>query len=140
MKNLLFTIALLVSFVSFGQSSEKYFLSAYEKAELMNYKEAIADYTKAIEINDWFDNPNSIFQPVAYEGRASAKLALKDNKGAIADFTKAIELNPNFTDAYTNRGISKERVGDLNGACLDWRKAAKLGDNRAAKWIKDQCN
>ena len=60
MKKILVSLALLVSFVSFGQSSEKYFLSAYEKAELMNYKEAIADYTKAIEINDWFDNPNSI--------------------------------------------------------------------------------
>jgi len=52
----------------------------------------------------------------------------------------AIELNPDYSDAYSNRGISKENLGDLNGACKDWRKAASLGDSNSAKWVEDQCN
>ena len=38
------------------------------------------------------------------------------------------------------RGISKELLGDLNGACIDWKKAANLGYEDAAQWVKDQCN
>ena len=139
MKKILVSLALLVSFVSFGQSSEKYFLSAYEKAELMNYKEAIADYTKAIEINDWFDNPNSIFQPVAYEGRASAKLELKDYKGAILDYNNAIILSPSWSDAYYNRAVSKYYLDDMNGACKDARKAQELGFDASAL-VNSACN
>ena len=60
--------------------------------------------------------------------------------GAINDYSKVIELNPDFDTAYSNRGIAKENLGDLNGACNDWRKAASLGDSNSAKWVRDQCN
>ena len=69
-----------------------------------------------------------------------SKMRLKDNYGAIADFTKVIELNPDFVYAYSNRGVSKENLGDLNGACNDWKKAASLGNEDAAKWVRDKCN
>ena len=52
----------------------------------------------------------------------------------------AIELNPDYSDAYSNRGISKENLDDLNGACKDWRKAASLGHSNSAKWVRAQCN
>ena len=29
---------------------------------------------------------------------------------------------------------------DLNGSCVDWRKAASLGHQNSAQWVKDQCN
>ena len=104
MKKLLYILALLVSFSSFGQNSEKYFLSGGDKAEVGDFKGAILDYTRAIEFNDWFDNPNSLFQPVAYEARGAAKDNLNDYKGAVEDYSKAIQLNPNYVDAYYNMG------------------------------------
>ena len=55
-------------------------------------------------------------------------------------FTKAIELDPNYANAYYNRGISKENLGDLNGACADWKKAAALGHKNSTKWVANQCN
>ena len=64
----------------------------------------------------------------------------KDHNGAIRDYTKAIELDPNDANAYYNRGVSKENLGDLNGACADWKKAAALGHKNAAKWVAKQCN
>ena len=61
----------------------------------------------------------------------------KDSKGAIEDYSKAIELNPNYVEAYANRGCAKEELGDKEGAISDWQKAADLGDEEAAKWIKE---
>jgi tetratricopeptide (TPR) repeat protein len=63
---------------------------------------AIADYTKAIEIN-----PN---YASTYYNRGILKKDLKDYSGAIADYTKAIEINPNYAIAYYNRGNSKENL------------------------------
>ena len=36
-------------------------------------------------------------------------------------------------------GIAKEKIGDLNGACSDWRKAITFGDEDTIQWVKDQC-
>ena len=59
---------------------------------------------------------------------------------AISDGIRALELDPNYANAYINIGVSKENLGDLNGACADWKKAAELGDTDAAGWVANQCN
>ena len=131
MKNILFTLALLISFSSFGQTSSEYFQSGYDKDDKGDYYGAISDYTKAIELNP---DANT------YYNRASSKKKLKDYYGAISDYNKAIELNSNYTSAYVNRGIAKELIGDMNGACADWKRAANMGHTNAAKWVANQCN
>ena len=108
MKNILFALALLISFISFGQSADEYFDSGYDKAEAKDYYGAIADYTKAIEIN-----PN---YAIAYTNRGLSKAEAKDYNASIADFTKAIELDPNDAEAYYNRGLSKAKLKDYYGA------------------------
>ena len=132
MKNILFTLALLISFVSFGQTADEYFDSGYDKAEAKDYYGAIADYTKAIEIN-----PNDA---AAYRNRGISKARNGDYYGAIADYTKAIEINPNYAYAYYARGVVKYYLGDNNGACQDARKAQDLGYDASSKFIAAQCN
>ena len=105
--------------------------SGVNKYEQGSYQGAIADLTKAIEINRMLAD--------AFVIRGSAKFSLKDDQGAIADYTKAIEINPQYADAYNNRGLVRELVNDLEGACDDWRKAADLGDERSAERVKKQC-
>ena len=56
MKNLLYTLALLISFSSFGQTAKEYFNSGYDKAEAKDYYGAISDYTKAIELDPNYAN------------------------------------------------------------------------------------
>ena len=53
---------------------------------------------------------------------------------------EALSIKSDNATDYSNRGISKENLGDLNGTCKDWRKAASLGDSNSAKWVRDQCN
>ena len=152
MKNILFTLALLVSFSSCEQTPDAVYNNilqglekgfrqsaitgfnerAISKMNLKDYNGAIADYTKAIELN-----PN---YALAYYNRGISKKDLEDNYGAIADYNKAIELDPNYTSAYVNRGISKENLGDLNGACADWKKSINLGSTESVKWVANQCN
>ena len=91
MKKILFTLALLISFSSFGQTAEEYIKSGNDKAYAKDNYGAIADFTKAIELN-----PND---SAAYYKRGGTKYDLEDYYGAISDYTKAIELNPNFADA-----------------------------------------
>ena len=45
----------------------------------------------------------------------------------------------NEVGAYLNRGVARELAKDLKGACDDWRKAADLGEENAAEWVKEQC-
>ena len=98
MKKLLLVL-LFVPLVCFGQTAEVYYNSGVSKGNLKDYYGAIADYTKAIELNpDYAD---------AYYNRGNAKRSLKDYYVAIADYTKAIELNPDYADAYYNWGFSK---------------------------------
>jgi len=69
---------------------------------------------------------------VAYYHSGNAKRDIKDYRGAIADYTKAIELEPNFPNAYNNRGVTKNDLGDLNNALEaidDYTKAIELRSN-----------
>jgi tetratricopeptide (TPR) repeat protein len=50
-------------------------------------------------------------------------------KSAFGDFNKAIEINPNYTDAYLNRAIIKNELGDYNGFLQDCKKASGIDPN-----------
>ena len=109
-----------------------YINRALAKRKLEDYYGAIADYTKAIELD--------LTSAVPYVGRGWAKTLIDDYAGGISDFNKAIELDPNYATAYNNRGVAKNNLGDLRGACEDWKKAANHGHPDAAKWVKEECN
>ena len=51
-----------------------------------------------------------------------------------------IEIDPKDKSAFKNRGIAKEEIGDLNGACSDWRQTVLISPNdAAAKWVRNEC-
>ena len=77
-------LLLFIPLVSFGQTANEYFNNAIEKITNQDYYGAIADYTKAIEIDPDFD--------YAYGSRANAKRALGDSNGYCADMKEAARL------------------------------------------------
>ena len=109
-----------------NMSATEYWNRAYDKSENGDNYGAIADYTKAIELN-----PNS---SSAYSNRGLLKDNLEDLYGAIADYTKAIELDPDNADIYFNRGISKSGLKDLYGAIADYTKAIELDPDDASAY------
>jgi hypothetical protein len=99
MKNLILTLALLISAVSFGQTSTEYFNSGNDKAEANDHYGAISDFTKAIELN-----PN---YTKAYYNRGNSKEIIGDLTGACEDWKKAAALGHIYNMKWVEE---KERV------------------------------
>jgi len=127
----LLTALFLVSNV-YGQSAKEYYNRGRNKDRLHDYRGAMADYNKAIELN-----PNLALD---YYGRGKAKSELHDYRGAMPDYTKAIELNPNYAEAYFHRGVSKLLLEQKDSGCLDLSKAGELGFAKAYESIQMLCN
>ena len=93
--------------------------------------------------NDYVEENTSMTADEYFERGYSRATETQNHSGAILDYTIYIGMDGisdiNKGAAYKNRGISKELINDLNGACSDWREAARLGDEDSAKWVRDQC-
>lgn len=115
--------------------------------------EAIASYSKAIELNPTnigalsnrgisqakmgnaeaaladFDAVVKIDPNYAniYSNRGNALTMLGQYQQAIADYTKAIERKPDFVDGYFNRGNARLSVADYKGAIADYQTIIALG-------------
>jgi tetratricopeptide (TPR) repeat protein len=74
------------------------------EARLKRFTEAIADYTKAIELNTDPRNEDIFFW------RGNAEMEIKNFDGAISDYAKVTKSNPNFELAYTNLIAAKEAL------------------------------
>lgn len=82
---------------------------------------ALADYTKAIQLNPKFSQ--------AYNNRGRIYARQQKYDLAIADFTKAIELNPQLWEAHKNRGFVYMAQEHYNLAIGDFTKTIELNPN-----------
>lgn len=123
MKHLLILIIFLARINSYSQSAQDYLKSGSTKFNAEDYKGAIQDFNKAIELDPKNDK--------AYCARGHSKSMLQDDRGAIQDYTKAVGFNPKYSDAYYERGRSKGRLEDYNGAIQDYTKTIELNPKHA---------
>ena len=126
----LIIFCLFITTLAYAKTAEYYLESGNTKYNQQDYKGAIQDYNKAIELN-----PSDA---EAYNNRGVAKGKLQDYTGAIQDYNKAIEINPNYA-AYYNRGAAKILLGQKENGCLDLSKAGELGFAGAYEAIKQYC-
>ena len=82
------------------------------------YAEAIADFTKAMELD-----PNDPQHPF---DRAMARLGNRQPLLAVSDLDQALKLKPDFTLALLNRGRLKLANRDPDGAHADFEAAARI--------------
>ena len=98
---------------------EYFFNRAQDKFEVANYKEAIVDYNKALELS-----PTKIC--LVYSMRGNAKRNLGDLDGAISDQNKALSIDPLYADGYFNRSSAKFKMGNFSGSIDDYTKVIKI--------------
>ena len=114
-------------------------LNSYAQGD---YRAAIADFTKAIQI-DPSDSD-------AYVQRGVSKWSLAFSLGgdqgpgtlknkllssAASDYTQAIAINPNNAFAYMNRGSVKDELEDYIGAIEDHSKALEINPNNGKIYL-----
>ncbi len=92
-------------------------------SHLGNYRQALGDYDRAIDINPKYAD--------AYYNRGTAYLNLGNNRQAIGDFDKAIETNPIYAKAYHNRGIANSNLGNYQQAIGDYDKTIEINPTYA---------
>ncbi|MBI2228047.1 MAG: tetratricopeptide repeat protein [Deltaproteobacteria bacterium] len=129
-----------------------HFLTGHSSAGKGDYRGALEDFAKAVEIDplyaqaywdraavraqlgDWRGaltdvnkaleiKPDVVPSSRAYEFRGLVRRMLGEHKESIEDSNKAIEIDPRNARAYVNRGISRMILGDLDEARLDLDKA-----------------
>ena len=129
MKKLAFISALLLSItITYGQSAKKLLKTGKDKFFKKDYQGAIADYSKAIEMDSNFAD--------AYFYRGYAKNTMKDYQGAIADYSKNVELDPKSIDGFIDRGDVKYILKDYQGAINDFTNAIELDKTDYAIYFK----
>jgi serine/threonine protein kinase/Flp pilus assembly protein TadD len=127
---------------------------------LRRYQEAVADSTRAIDLDPkfapaWYNRGvihNKLGQParavtdftraihlepkfsLAWYNRARTYTKLGRPARAVADFTRAIHLEPKFAPAWNNRGRAYSELGRLDKAVADLTRAIELEPNDALAW------
>jgi len=133
-------------------SSEDLINTGIAKAKTGDLDGALADFSRAIELNPKDDAPYynraqarrlkkdpagaiddythaielGSTNPAAYNNRGNARAENNDLDNAIADYTRAIEIKPDYARAYYNRAVARKENGDPNGASADFRAAEKI--------------
>ncbi len=75
--------------------------------------------------------------PLVYNNKGNTLAKLNNISEAVQFFDMAVELSDDYGIALLNRGFVKELMGDLNGACEDWSKAAELGVEGASDYLTE---
>jgi tetratricopeptide (TPR) repeat protein len=88
---------------------------------------AIAEYTKAIELNPT--------DPDFYNNRGAAHSVRGAFDRSIADHTQAIQMDPNFGNAYRNRASSYLIAGEPAEVLLDVQKSLELRPGHLATLV-----
>lgn len=106
-----------------GKLSTRNMARAYYKRagayfERADYDAAIADYTKAIELDPGFESN--------YSGRAEAHDRKGNYDAAIADYTKIMEIEPKSAWPYDMRGEEFKKKRDYNAAIADYTRALEV--------------
>ena len=102
-------------------SDSKYLLEAGNYFKLKQYKEAIAAYQKATDINPKNDS--------AYYNMGIAYDELKLYEEAIAAWQKAIDINPKDVDNYNNMGYSYLKMKDFEKALEIFNRGLEINKN-----------
>lgn len=58
-------------------------------------------------------------------------------KDALKDLETAISLSPNNANYYNYRGLAKFNLKDMDGALLDLKKSADMGDPEGIQNYRD---
>ena len=113
-------IATSIILISCGkENAYSKYKSGSAKFQLKDYRGAVADFTKAIELKPEYVE--------AFYSRAICESKLGKTEKALADFNKVTELNPEHKNAVFNRAYYiKQQAGNYKSAIKDYNRFLEL--------------
>ena len=109
---------------------------AVYQAGMINYE--AGKYVKALEFFNQ-NLKNNQTDPRFFKARGDTYYQTRLYRYAIRDYGMALDLNPDLTDVWYMKGLARYQAGDHEGACIDWSRARRKGDARAAEKLKQYC-
>ncbi len=123
-----------------------YFTRSKARNYLKDYEGALSDALKAYKIDPKLDDLDTDIASYYNDlGRHEDAIKWIDDEIAANRLTNIVINNvasgDEYIDAsfYFERGRAQKALGDLKGACEDWKKAAELGDEDTAELLKQHC-
>jgi tetratricopeptide (TPR) repeat protein/V8-like Glu-specific endopeptidase len=104
--------------VAAAPKADDFYLKGVDLEEKKDYRGAIEEYNKALDINPKYGK--------AYFGRGNVHKELKDYPKALADYSKTIAIDPKYAAAYNNRGIVHKQLKDYPKAVADYNQAIAI--------------
>jgi tetratricopeptide (TPR) repeat protein len=98
---------------------------------LLEYEQALSDFSKSIELNDTVAS--------AYYSRALVNYEIKEYSTAVDDFLKVLDLTKENPALLFNLGMSYYRLNEKEKACPYFNKSCKLGNENACRMTLMEC-
>jgi Tfp pilus assembly protein PilF len=118
------------------QLAAQYYSRGVDKTKVGDYKGALADLNKAVEL----DRGNALIHHElglvkkklgdnagalkCFNNSGVIKYSKGEYKDAIGEFDQALQIKPNYDLAHSNRGLARQKLGDAKGATEDFNEAA----------------
>jgi len=118
-------------------------------SEENNHRAALQALEKQAQVagpyqNDalWYDLGNGLSTIAASTrvGASSGKPSDQVLREAINAYNQCLRLNPRYANAYNNRGVAEQALGDSQAALNDYQRAASLGNSYGRKNYEDLQN
>ena len=94
-------------------------------------RKPINEFTKAIELDSNYIS--------AYVNKGISELAIRHYASAKKDFEICVRLDPEAGELWRMLGEAKVGLHEYSGACRDFAKAKKLGDELVDILIEKNC-
>jgi tetratricopeptide (TPR) repeat protein len=104
-----------------------YFCRANAYTKLGKLTEAMADYSRAIELEPKL--------ALAWANRGYLYILLRRWTDAVADCSRSIELEAANASAWHSRGAAREKLGQYEKALADYSKALQIDPRFTPAWI-----
>lgn len=109
-----------------------YLNRASAKSLIKDYDGAIKDYTTAYEKNPKYAE--------ALRQRGYLKKEMGYFKAALADYDLALKVDSNLANAYVNKAVVLDTLGQTEEACKNYKKAFELGITDVAGILYNLCD
>jgi len=109
-----------------SQNAKDYCDRGVRRKESGDYHGALADFSKAIELDPTMG--------AAYFGRGGVYFVMARQRDAIADYSKAIELDPNNADAHLFRGALYKELNMHDELIANNTKLIELAPDEATAY------